>query len=532
MADGAGTCCHDHSQTNTVTQPTQGLSILKQPTYLKAQALDIFRAAQLGDLQRCQQIVEEAGPQVLLEYDERGHTAMHWACLAGDNDIVRFFIQCSAPLDKPSNNELGPKPIHWACVNGHILTVDLLIQHGISINTTDNRGCTPLIIATQYGKTMLVSYLIGKGARKDFTDIDGDTALHWAAFKGHLEIAQLLIYSGFNPKQKDDVGQTPIHLACLSGSLEMVKFINSKKPDLMLKDNNGKTGLDLARGRSFKDIVSYLEKQMKIDKYCKHCSKVLDSVGQKKYFYLYLFIIVFLTYPFYLYHFNFFYENFTTTNCLFLLFNVPLWYFFMRTLQTNPGYLEQNSSSYDLVLKQVPLHKDWEVLVENNPLSTLCHTCKLVRPERAKHCNLCGRCVTVMDHHCHFMNTCIGVKNRVLFLIYMLTAVVTGLLLCYLLRQLIGEYGWSTFRLLICITYGIVMPLVLLFVFSMLMRISMNLTTNEQLNAGNYTYLRDERGQFRNKYARGVVKNWMEYLHLVPQQAGTQPDNKAEHFSV
>ena len=47
-------------------------------------------------------------------------------------------------------------------------------------------GCTPLIIATQYGKTGLVGYLIGKGARKDFTDIDGDNALHWAAFKGNL----------------------------------------------------------------------------------------------------------------------------------------------------------------------------------------------------------------------------------------------------------------------------------------------------------------------------------------------------------
>lgn len=141
-----------------------------------------------SDLSRCQQIVSDVGPQILLEHDERGHTAMHWACLAGDNDIVRFFIQCSAPLDKGSNNDLGPKPIHWASVNGHILTIDLLLQHGVSINTTDNRGCTPLIIATQYGKTMLVSYLIGKGARKDFTDIDGDTALHWAAFKGKIHL--------------------------------------------------------------------------------------------------------------------------------------------------------------------------------------------------------------------------------------------------------------------------------------------------------------------------------------------------------
>ena len=141
------------------------------------------------DLSRCQQIISECGQDILLDHDERGHTAMHWACLAGHNEIIRYFIQCNAPVDKQSSNELGPRPIHWACVNGHILTIDLLLQHGVSINTTDLRGCTPLIIATQYGQTMLVGYLIGKGARKDFTDIDGDTALHWASFKGdHLVI--------------------------------------------------------------------------------------------------------------------------------------------------------------------------------------------------------------------------------------------------------------------------------------------------------------------------------------------------------
>lgn len=329
---------------------------------------------------------------------------MHWACLAGDNEIVRFFIQCSAPLDKASNNELAPKPIHWACVNGHILTVDLLIQHGISINTTDARGCTPLIIATQYGKTMLVSYLIGKGARKDFTDIDGDTALHWAAFKGHLDIGQLLVYSGFNPKQKDDVGQTPMHLACLSGNLEMVKFIHGKGADLLLRDNNNKSPLDLARGRNLHDIVSFLEKQMKMDKYCKSCVKVLDTIGQKKYFYAHIFLMVFVAYPYYLYHFQYVHDNHTTTNALFLLFNIPMWYFFIKCVTTNPGQLPQNSSGYDLVLKQVSLHKDWEVMVDNNPLANLCHTCRVVKPERTKHCNLCGRCVPVMDHHCHFMN--------------------------------------------------------------------------------------------------------------------------------
>jgi len=48
----------------------------------------------------------------------------------------------------------------------------------------DHKGCTPLIVAAQYGQTMLTGYLIGKGAKLFVTDKEGDTALHWAAFKG------------------------------------------------------------------------------------------------------------------------------------------------------------------------------------------------------------------------------------------------------------------------------------------------------------------------------------------------------------
>lgn len=61
-----------------------------------------------------------------------------------------------------------------------------ILQLGVSIDVVDNKGCTPLIIAAQYGHTMLAGYLIGKGAQLFFTDKEGDTALHWAAFKGAL----------------------------------------------------------------------------------------------------------------------------------------------------------------------------------------------------------------------------------------------------------------------------------------------------------------------------------------------------------
>lgn len=103
-------------------------------------------------------------------------------------------MEVKGPVDEPSENELGAHPIHWACVNGHIAVVDILVQSGVQLDVVDNKGCTPLIVASQYGQTMLAGYLMGKGARLQICDKDGDNALHWAAFKGMITFLNIDLY--------------------------------------------------------------------------------------------------------------------------------------------------------------------------------------------------------------------------------------------------------------------------------------------------------------------------------------------------
>ena len=82
--------------------------------------------------------------------------------------------------------------------------------------------------------------------------------------------------------------------------------------------------------------------------------------------------------------------------------------FYSLASKTCPGYVTN---------KEV----DFITLLDSIDSTQLCPDCKTIRTSRSRHCSVCGHCIERFDHHCPWLNNCIGVKNHNYFYLYVLT---------------------------------------------------------------------------------------------------------------
>jgi uncharacterized protein len=118
--------------------------------------------------------------------DSTGKTAIVYAAGRGAEPVVRLLLDSGVDVNRAYDAELTA--LMWAA--GHadnasdsesLRTVDLLLERGAKVDSRDDRGRTPLMIAAALNHADIVRALIAAGADKSLRDRAGKSAADLAA---------------------------------------------------------------------------------------------------------------------------------------------------------------------------------------------------------------------------------------------------------------------------------------------------------------------------------------------------------------
>ncbi|MHC4546381.1 MAG: ankyrin repeat domain-containing protein, partial [Planctomycetota bacterium] len=182
------------------------------------------------------------------------------AITEGDLDYIKTTLE-ENPKFVNSKDESGYTPLILAASAGNKDLCEVLIANGANLEAHGQHG-TALYEAAIGNYKDIVELLIKNGANLNAQGENG-TALHEAAIGNHKDIAELLIKNGANVNARDKSGNTPLFYASTFGpgskrnknDWDIARSLASNGAEINMKPGSGDTPLHSAALYAPEEIV-------------------------------------------------------------------------------------------------------------------------------------------------------------------------------------------------------------------------------------------------------------------------------------
>lgn len=217
-----------------------------------------------GHGERVAQLLQ-ASPWLIDEADSAGRTALHFAAINGNHEMVAQLLSFKSNLN--ARDVKGFTALHHAVIEGHRQVVEQLLAVMGSLDAMDHDGWTALHHAAAEGHAMLVElFLAHPRINIDIRDLKRKTALHHAASLGKEGVVALLLA---DPRTRvnagDECGCTALHCAAHEGKVKVVaSLLVDERTQVNSRDEYGRTALQLAVKVQSVEVVMLLLTQPSI----------------------------------------------------------------------------------------------------------------------------------------------------------------------------------------------------------------------------------------------------------------------------
>ena len=173
-------------------------------------------------------------------------------------------VQAASDIDE--QDQYGFTALMWAAMKADVQIVKAILLAGADVNLQSNDGSTALMLAAKYNQPEVVESILKHKADVDLQSNDGWTALMVAARCNRPEVVESILKHKPDVDLQNDYGWTALMAAARYNRPEAVEAILKHKPDVDLQDNGGWTALmDAAKYNQPEVAESILKHKADVD---------------------------------------------------------------------------------------------------------------------------------------------------------------------------------------------------------------------------------------------------------------------------